>query len=240
MPKTGLIFAYDFSTFDDKAALLKEIASHVDLIKVGLQAITALGPEHVSIAYTVQSFTGTVLQKKVMWDEKLLDIGNTIEGAAKNIALLSSVSLATLHAQMSTAGLQAVVRAWEGKITPLAVTALTDLDDQACWDRFRRDAAQTVIDFAKIAYSNGIRGFVCSPHEAREIRNRFSDVTIVTPAIRPLWAVAKDEQKRVMTPTKAVQAGADYIVVGRPISKPPEGKTSEHAAREIREELEAA
>lgn len=242
MANTKLIFAYDYSVFDQKKMeLLKAISPHIDLVKVGLQAMTAFDQQGVSIAYKVQRYVGTILQKKVMWDAKLHDIGNTAGLAAHNIAGFSSVQLGTLHASMSNEGLRAVADAWTGKITPLAVTVLTDIDDGECHERFSLTPASVAVEnFTRIAHYNGINGFVCSAKEAHLISDISSEATIVTPAIRPEWAVKKDEQKRVTTPTQAALAGADYIVVGRPISNPPEGKTPEQAASEIREELLAA
>jgi orotidine-5'-phosphate decarboxylase len=179
-------------------------------------------------------------KKNTMWDAKLLDVRNTMEAAVLNIVKHRN-RFFTLHAQASDEALAAAAEACADTPTiPLAVTALTDLNDRQCFERFTRDSIAAVDNFAKIAYRSGIRGFVCSAAEAWVIRDRFPNAIIVTPAIRPLWAVGKDEQKRVTTPTQAAAAGADYIVVGRPISKPPPSRGHQQAAREIREELESA
>jgi orotidine-5'-phosphate decarboxylase len=177
-----------------------------------------------------------------MWDMKLHDIGSTMAKAARNIARLGSDFL-TIHATACDKALAAVAAAAEeagGGAMPLAVTVLTDLDESQCHSRFRVSPDAAVRQFAKNAHCLGIRGFVCSAKEARAIRDAIPGAYIMTPGIRPLWAVARDEQKRVTTPAQAKQAGADAIVVGRPISKPPSFHTEASAAQAIKEELEAA
>jgi len=149
------------------------------------------------------------------------------------------------HATASDAALAAVAEAAGDKAIALAVTVLTDLDDAQCKSRFLpenqvyvgRYVPVLVENFAKNAYRLGIRGFVCSPLEVEIIRQVAPDAYIVTPGIRPLWAVAADEQKRVTTPAQAKRAGADAIVVGRPISAPPASYTRLQAVREIQQEL---
>lgn len=238
--RTGLIFACDTSKRDFGLHLIKQTAEHLDMVKAGLEAMMAEDKKTGETLARSYRLGAHALGKGVMWDGKFLDVSNTMLGAIRNV-LSMGVRFFTIHAQASDAALATIAQVTADSSTkPLAVTILTDLDDPQCYSRFVRDSAQAVTQFATIAYENGIRGFVCSAHEARVIREKFADVTIVTPAIRPLWAVGKDEQKRVTTPTQAALAGADYIVVGRPISKPPLPYTYAQAAREIREELEAA
>lgn len=122
----------------------------------------------------------------------------------------------------------------------LAVTVLTDFDSDQCMSRFGCTHITAVVDFARMAYREGIRGLVCSAQEARYIRDTLPDVYIVTPGIRPEWATSKDEQHRITTPTEAKKAGVDAIVVGRPIYNPPLTYSHRDAAQMIREELAAA
>jgi orotidine-5'-phosphate decarboxylase len=173
-------------------------------------------------------------------DWKIHDVANTMANAARNIVARES-RFFTLHATASDAALEAVARAAENRrVTPLAVTVLTDLDEPQCQSRFACSPKSAVVAFARNAWSFGIRGFVCSPLEAADIRDVLPDAYIVTPGIRPLWAVAPDEQKRVTTPTMAKRAGVNAIVVGRPIYQPPLSHTEASAAEDIRKELEAA
>lgn len=230
--KTGLIYAFDQSGFThDTIVQLASLATYVDYFKVGLEAMTAIdGRSGKSVA---QEVIETVGRKSVMYDIKLLDVKNTMAKAAANIATFAP--LFTLHAQAADESLEAIAEICRARQTlALAVTVLTDLDDDLCTPRFSCTSSHAVTRFARLAYAKGIRGFVCSPKEIALIRDALgSDVTIVTPGIRPAWYVTPDEQKRVATPTQAAQAGADYVVVGRPIR-------SEKDARRIREELDGA
>lgn len=238
----GVIFACDVSDVDLGLHLIRQTAGHIDVLKVGLEAMTA---EHCSGQTLARMFRIRAQDHElpVFWDMKLNDTANTVHRAAYNIGELGS-KMFTLHAQVSDEAIEAAVTV--ARLTgslPLVVTVLTDLDDDACISRFGKESKRTVLDFAKNAYRLGIRGFVCSALEAEMLRDRlpFGDtLTIVTPAVRPLWAVESDEQKRVTTPTQAALAGVDYIVVGRPIYNPPPSRTNAQAAREIQEELAAA
>ena len=243
--RTGLILAYDNDTFDaNDEDRLGEILPHVDMVKVGLQSYTSLDQNGVSTAWKVEQFC----KRKAMRDWKLLDIENTVTKALKNI-LLMGTGMVTLHAQMSDDGLSSAATLCKNSGTlPLAVTVLTDLDDAQCRTRFMPENATyagkfvdvLVENFTRNAYRCGIRGFVCSALEAKLIREVASRAIIVTPAIRPLWAVKPDDQKRVTTPAQAVEAGADYMVIGRPILQPPQGMSSSEAARRIRDEADKA
>ncbi len=241
---TKLIFALDTCVFGtNERLLLQDIAESVDVVKIGLELMTAENERGESFASQARRFVIDELGKEVMWDMKILDVKNTMEKAAINICRYGS-RFFTLHAHASEAALEAVaVAAGTYDSVPLAVTVLTDLDDPQCRSRFV-DASSTTVDrFATIALGQRIRGFVCSAKEAPIISQRAvfmqaPSFTIVTPGIRPVWAVAPDEQKRVTTPVAARQAGAHYAVVGRPISSPPKSVgSSKRAAQLIKEEL---
>ena len=248
MPRrTGIILACDISDPELAEEAIVPLMPYIDFVKVGLEAMTAEDFEGFSTATFVRQLTIEDFGKNVMWDMKLHDIGNTVGAAAKNIVDLGS-KMFTLHASASDAALKAAADAAGKQSLALAVTVLTDLDDAQCQLRFLprnadpvdEFAKRLVVNFAKIAYGCGIRGFVCSAQEAQLIRSVTPPVTIVTPAIRPLWAVKPDEQKRVTTPAQASAAGADFVVIGRPILKPPNGMTSVEAVQRIREELDNA
>lgn len=234
---TKLIFACDVSDLALGQTLIQKTAPYVDVVKIGLEAMTAEDNTGITLASQLRRYTGN-MGRQVMWDNKLLDIENTMAKAARNIARLGSHYF-TIHATASNAALAAVAEAAGSSSMPLAVTVLTDLDDPQCVSRFGNKVAPTVKNFAKNARRWGIRGFVCSPKEAKIIRDAVPDAFIVTPGVRPVWAVAPDEQKRVTTPADAKNAGANAIVVGRPISNPPKMYTEAEAAREIKAELEA-
>jgi orotidine-5'-phosphate decarboxylase len=238
---TKLIFACDVSDLDAGKALIQETMEHVDVVKVGLEAMTAEDDTGATLASRLRRHASD-RRLQIMWDMKLHDIESTMAKAARNIAKLGS-RFFTIHATACDRALAAVAEAAEEagcNAMPLAVTVLTDLDDPQCHSRFHLTSETAVRRFAENAHGLGIHGFVCSPKEARIIRNAIPDAYIVTPGIRPAWAAARDEQKRVMTPAQAKQAGADAIVVGRPISQPPGPRTPASAAKEIKEELDAA
>lgn len=235
---TKLIFACDVSNSRVGDDLITKIAPYIDLVKIGLEAMTAPAHDGGTVG-SLMLTRSEICGKDVMLDLKIHDVANTMQAATRNIANMG-VKLFTIHASASDEALAAVAEAAGSKSMPLAVTVLTDLDNTQCFSRFHASSATAVKHFATNASKWGIRGFVCSPKEVRIIRDAIPDAYIVTPGIRPVWAVAKDEQKRVTTPAQAKEAGADAIVVGRPISKPPPSHTETSAAREIREELDAA
>lgn len=239
MPRrTGIILACDLSDSTLVYSTLEPLMPYIDLVKVGLEAMTA----EISYGPTVASFIREavlgVFNKDVMWDMKLHDISNTVEAAAKNIVARGS-KMFTLHAAASDRALELAAKAAGQKAIPLAVTVLTDLDDHNCQKRFDLISESAVSLFASNAFEHGIRGFVCSAREARIILDTVPNPLIVTPGIRPAWASVGD-QKRVMTPAEAAKAGADYIVVGRPILQPPNGITPLDAVKRIRYELDEA
>ncbi|MDB5224842.1 MAG: pyrF [Candidatus Adlerbacteria bacterium] len=236
---TKLFFAADFS---DKLAGLKiinQVAPYVDCIKIGLEAMTALDNKGVPIAY---AFLEAAREngKAVMWDIKLHDIGNTMMKVAENLCA-QKMEYFTLHASASWEALEAVSKTCEGTGTlPLAVTVLTDISDGYCRDMYGHLRNDTVKFMSHRSGKQGIRGFVCSPLEITVVRDtgRTKKSFIVTPGVRPNWAVAND-QKNIATPAWAKVEGADAIVVGRPISNPPASMTPKDACLRIREELDS-
>ena len=241
-PKTGIIYACDTSDQELGIHLIGQVAPYIDVVKVGLEAMTIEDENGVTLASSFRACAKRA-SRGCFWDIKMLDVENTMAASAKNIAA-SNIDMFTLHAHASDGALSAVAQvAEENHVLALAVTVLTDLDFVMCQSRFDTTAKKAVLRFARIAYGCGIRGFVCSAQETALLRSDLPDsdkIILVTPAIRPAWSVGSDEQKRVTTPTDAARAGADYIVVGRPISKPPLSMGHAQAARMIREELDAA
>jgi orotidine-5'-phosphate decarboxylase len=245
--RTKLILACDWSDFGaEKRALLRSVAPYIDVVKVGLESMTAENDDDeigyamgVTIARLIRAEARDELHKDVMWDMKVCDVKNTVGRALANIVEYGTVSLTTLHATISDEALASAARICQGTgVTPLAVTVLTDLDEEQCMSRFGDRPKQIVLDFLNNAKKHGIRGLVCSPQELSFLRERgaLEGITTVIPGIRPA-GTAKNDQKRVMTPREAAEAGADYIVVGRPIT---EAEDPAAAAKAIREELNLA
>ena len=235
-----IIFPHDKDTFDKSdEALFLSIRRHVGWVKIGLQAMTAEGSRGITTATTVRKFARRN-GFDVMWDMKLDDIPNTVGNAARNIANLGS-KMITLHASAGYQSLAAAaksVRETKRESLLLAVTVLTSIDQRECVSIFGEKPGPKVVKFARTAIDMGIQGLVCSPKELRALADAglLKKLVTVVPGVRPEWA-SQDDQKRVMTPVQAMRAGADLLVIGRPISK---HKDPALAARLVWEEIEAA
>lgn len=199
-----LIVAVDRSGRDDILRLAEALDGAAGILKIGLQAFIANGPSIVR-----------ELAMPVFLDLKIHDIPNTAGHAVAEAASLGAAML-TVHASGGAAMLRAC--ATDATLV-LGVTVLTSLDD----DELRRigfaaPPLDSAVRLAKLAKENGLRGVVASPREIRAIREACGDLVIVTPGIRPAGSDAGD-QRRTTTPAAAIAAGADYIVVGRPITE---------------------
>lgn len=209
-----LIVALDVGNLDAAAALVEQLYPTVTLFKVGLQLFTAEGPRAVEI---VRQRGGDVFL-----DLKLHDIPNTVAGAVREAARLGAV-MCTLHASGGRSMLQAAAQAVAASGSPmrlLAVTVLTSLDSRDLEEvvGVKLDMTAQVVRLASLAREAGLDGIVASPHEIGLLRATLGpSMCLVIPGIRPAWAAA-DDQRRVMTPQEAAVAGADYLVIGRPIT----------------------
>jgi orotidine-5'-phosphate decarboxylase len=205
-----LIVALDVPNAAEARALALRIGDAVGVYKVGLQLFTAEGPDLVR--ELVRS------GKRVFLDLKLHDIPNTVSHAVKAAAELGS-SMLTVHASGGGEMLRTAVEAAGGRLTVLAVTVLTSLNDQNLSEiGFSSCSADQVLRLATLAKNAGCGGVVASPLEARHLRESLGDgLTIVTPGVRPAGA-GKNDQQRTATPGEAIANGASYIVVGRPIT----------------------
>ncbi len=208
-----LAVALDSSERDEIVRLAGLLAGRAGTVKVGLEAFTAHGPDLVREVRD--------LGVPVFLDLKLHDIPNTVERAARNAARLGAAML-TVHASGGEAMLRAAVAGAAAAERPpavLAVTVLTSLDDSALAGLgIPGGAAGRVRAWAEMARAAGCGGVVCSPHEAAGLRAALgAGFLLVTPGIRPAGAEHAD-QRRVATPRAAVEAGADVLVVGRPIT----------------------
>jgi orotidine-5'-phosphate decarboxylase len=193
-----------------------EIASairpHVGGLKVGLEFITALGPEAVKKI--------VALGAPVFADTKFHDIPNTVAGASRAIAALG-VSIFNVHASGGEAMMRAAKDAAASvnpKMKIIAVTVLTSLEDSDLDAVGQKTPARDqVLRLAELTKKSGLDGVVCSAHEIVPLRKALGDdFLLVVPGIRPAGADLAD-QKRVMTPAEAQKAGADILVIGRPI-----------------------
>lgn len=219
-----LIVALDLSSVEAAEALITKLGDSVSFYKVGYQLAYAGGlPLVAKLADR---------GKKVFIDLKLHDIGNTVASGVRSVAKMGATFL-TVHAYPQT--MQAAVEARGDHLKILAVTVLTSYDDDDLHAAgYRLDVSDLVEARALQAEALGIDGIVCSAEEAEAVRGIVgAQMSLVTPGIRPAGANVGD-QKRIMTPTRAIDAGADYLVVGRPIVEAPDPKAAaESIATEI-------
>jgi len=211
MTKAGdkIIVALDVATKAEALALVEQLRDKISVFKIGLQLYTAQGPEIVRAVLA----TGV----KVFLDLKLHDIPDTVARAVKSASSLG-VQMLTIHLSGGAEMIQAAT-ARKGKMSILGVTVLTSANDQTLRETGISDTLdKQVVRLAKLGIESGIDGIVASPHEIKSLRAEFGDkIKIVVPGIRPSWS-EPDDQKRFMTPREAIEAGADYLVIGRPIT----------------------
>lgn len=213
-PRERLIVALDVSSIDAARAMVARLGEAVTFYKIGYQLAFAGGLDYAR--ELVQS------GKRVFVDLKLHDIGSTVAAGVKSVARLGA-SFLTVHAYPQV--MQAAVQARENNLQLLAVTVLTSLNDANLVEAgYATTVAALAARRAAQARAIGVDGLVCSPEEVGDLRRIVGDrLTLVTPGIRPAGADVGD-QKRVATPAAAIAAGADYLVVGRPIIAAPDPK----------------
>jgi orotidine-5'-phosphate decarboxylase len=206
-PRERLIVALDVSSVEAAQAMVARLGETVSFYKIGYQLGFAGG-----ITFSQQLIDSG---KQVLVDLKLHDIGNTVAQGVKSVARLGATFL-TVHAYPQT--MKAAVDAREGGLRILAVTVLTSADDaDLVAAGYAYSVRELVARRAAQAREIGVDGLVCSPEEAANLRSIVGPkMALVTPGIRPAGSAA-DEQKRIATPAAAIAAGADYLVVGRPI-----------------------
>ncbi|MBP7868627.1 MAG: orotidine-5'-phosphate decarboxylase [Firmicutes bacterium] len=246
--KDRIILALDVDETAEATSLVQQLAAHVGTFKVGMQLFNSVGPD---IVRRIQDLGG-----RVFVDLKLHDIPNSVAGAARAIARLGCF-MYTVHAAGGSSMIQAAASAardWQhesGQPTGepsathqapimLAVTVLTSIDQHQLEQGLLikgMPIREVAVRMAKMAQIAGAGGVICSPHEIAAVRDTCGpDFVIVTPGIRPVWYGSND-QKRITTPADAVRLGADYIVIGRPITRAPHPAS---AAIRIAEEMEDA
>jgi orotidine-5'-phosphate decarboxylase len=241
-----LILALDFSSIEPASKLAQSLSSLVGIFKINIQLFTAAGPSAVQRL--------NQLGAGIFLDLKFHDIPNTVKGAVTSALGLNRIELLDLHAlgglEMMRAAAQARDEAQSSKaIVPklLAITILTSMDNAALRGvGITGPASKRVVQLARLAQKSGMDGVVASPQEVRAIRRACGkNFLIVVPGIRPAPEDVSvrgrkrkaDDQSRIATPAEAIRAGADYLVIGRPITAAPDPVA---AARAILEEISSA
>ena len=216
-----IIVPLDLTGSADALALVSRLRGRVGMFKVGLQLFTSAGPDVVRRIVE----TG----ERVFLDLKLHDIPNTVARAAAEAARLG-VAMCDVHLGGGAAMVRAAREAIDASGVPpdrrpilLGITVLTSLDEKDLASvGVTAPIAAHAVALARLGNDSGADGVVASPHEVRALREACGPAfTLVTPGVRPAGAASGD-QKRVMTPREAVAAGADYIVIGRPITEAPD------------------
>jgi orotidine-5'-phosphate decarboxylase len=209
-PRDRLIVALDFPSQAKALALVSALSGSISIYKIGLQLYTAAGPAIVQAV----AATGA----KIFLDLKLHDIPNTV---AKAVAAAGELGVAMLSVHLSggSAMLKAAGEAKPPHLSLLGVTMLTSATQETLGEiGVAAEMPEHVLRLAELGQQTGIDGLITSPREVGLLRQRLgSEIVLVTPGVRPAWAAA-DDQKRFTTPREAIKNGADYLVIGRPIT----------------------
>ena len=234
-PKSRLIFALDVPSLDEAVSFVQKLDSSVGMFKVGLELFIKEGP---AVLTAIKDHSDA----EIFLDLKLHDISITVERSVKSL-LKYPVRFLTVHCSGGETMLQSAVNgAGDSGLQILGVTVLTNLgpDDHREELGYRKDLTlqDLAVTRAGMAERAGCTGVICSGLEVASIRENFKTLKTVVPGIRQLEnTLSDDDQKRVITPQRAIQSGADYLVVGRPIRDAADPKA---AAQQIVQEISDA
>lgn len=236
--KDKIVFALDVNTYDEVKTLVKELKDYVGTFKIGLQLVTSIGPDAIKL---IQDEGG-----KVFFDGKFHDIPNTVAKASANL-VKHGVTFFNVHLQGGSKMIASAIK--EARDTArkngiekpviLGASLLSSfgqrtLTEELCVNKNIDEYTIKLIELAKLS---GLDGIISPANDTPKIRKICGDDFIVMcPAIRPTWSVVND-QIRVVTPTDAIKAGVDYMIIGRPISM---AKDRVSAAKLIIDEIENA
>ena len=217
--KDKIIVALDLPSVDAARNMIKTLGKGVSWYKIGLQLFALGGP-----AFIQEVKAGGA---QIFLDLKFHDIPNTVRSAVESSCALG-VDMLTIHLSGGSEICQAAVKGRGSNSTLiLGVTVLTSQTEATLAETgVNRSMTQQVISLAALAKANGITGLIASPLELEPLHQEFGkSFVIVTPGVRPTWSEAGD-QKRFTTPSEAIKLGADYLVIGRPITASPDPKTA--------------
>lgn len=236
-PRERIILSLDFDALVKAQRVIIPVRTiGIDTFKIGYQMALARGGIDESVFLAKEFFAGDQNEGKVLLDLKFHDIPNTVGRAMEKLTEMG-IWAVTVHASAGFDVLKTVVN-YSGNSLIFVVTVLTSMNPEACKQVYGRYPQQVVKDFSKLAQDAGAHGIICSARDLEVIK----DIKLlkVTPGIRPKWAL-KNDQVMTMTPSEAISAGADYLIIGRPITNPPEAiGTPVEAAKLIINEIELA
>ncbi len=233
MQNNPIICALDSKDINQAIKIINQTKEYINYYKLGLEFFTAFGPQGVKKIKE--------LGVKIFLDMKYHDIPKQISSSMK-AAMDLDVDIVTIHSLGGKEMMAETISEAEkyAKLSKVklpriaAVTILTSMDQSQLKDiGIERKIKDQVLHLVGIAYESGVRNFVCSPHEIEAIKAKYKDVTLIVPGIRP-ESSKSDDQKRIMTPKEAIDKGADFLVIGRPITK---SETPSIAIKEIFETI---
>ncbi|QER41740.1 orotidine-5'-phosphate decarboxylase [Thermodesulfobacterium sp. TA1] len=232
-PKDKIVFPLDVDRMDEALRWVDRLKDLVGVFKVGFELYTSCGPKVIEEIKKRSD-------NKIFLDLKLNDIPNTVLRTVR-VASNLGVNWITVHALSGLESLRSAVSVAYNDLRIVAVTVLTSLERADLMElgfnaELVREVKDLVLRLARLAYQAGCDGIVCSAKEVSKVKELYPEFFTVVPGIR-LEGAKKDDQVRVVTPYEAVLAGADYLVIGRPIR---ESFSPEKTCREIAEEIEKA
>ncbi len=232
--KDKIIVPLDVPGAAEAVRLVRQLSGLITYYKIGLELFTRCGP---GIVGEVKAAAGEPC--RIFLDLKLHDIPNTVRHAVRAAAALE-IDMLTVHLSGGGAMLRAAAEEAGDRLLLLGVSVLTSSDEETLRETGVAGSVEAqVLRLAALGTESGLRGVVASPLEIRALRSRLGDaLKIVTPGVRPASAGSgADDQRRVLTPGQAVQAGADFLVIGRPITTQPDPRL---AAQALADEMRAA
>ena len=225
-----IIVPLDFSTLEEVEHTMTKIYDHVSIVKIGLEVIYSIGARQL-----LQYFANRWPNTQIFVDAKLKDISNTLRQTVKTIVSYDNVAMINVYADSGIESVKAVVemvKLINPKIVVLGLTILTSIPKEEAERIYRRPFKKQIFYFAQSIYTAGCDGLICAAEDlhyfdeypvegyGRKIGMAIKSLVKVTPGIRPAWS-ATDDQKRIATPEQAIIDGSDYLVIGRPITRPP-------------------
>ena len=231
-PQERIVFPLDVATRDEALRWVEKLNGLVGVFKVGLELFTSCGPEIID---KIKQLT----DNKIFLDLKLHDIPNTVLRTIRVISELG-VDWVTVHTLSGGEALKNAVNSAYNNLKIIAVTILTSLDRADLMElgfnsELVRETKEIVFKLTQLAYKAGCDGVVCSAREVSRVKEFFPELITIVPGIR--LEEKKDDQVRTATPYEAILAGADYLVIGRPIR---EAFSPEKVCKTIAEEIERA
>ncbi|MDO5089208.1 MAG: orotidine-5'-phosphate decarboxylase [Leptotrichiaceae bacterium] len=233
--KEKLIIALDYNNFQEAEKLVENLGENISTYKVGLEIFLNTGGEIIDYLHSKN--------KRVFLDLKFHDITNTVKTACE-YAIKKNVFMFNVHCSngsLTMKEIRELSEKYSSKALLIGVTILTNLSEKDIREMFdsKMKLEDLVLNMAILAEKNGMNGIVCSPREAGDIKEKLgNDFLTVCPGVRPEFSLnSKDDQNRIMTPYQAIKNGADFLVVGRPVTK---AENPEKAVKMILEEISEA